>query len=134
MLDGKGRVTMPARHRQQLTEVCGDEITITVGQKGCLYVFPRPTWEDFKARLLLLPFGADDWRSVFVGSAMNVSVDGASRFMVSPELREFAGLERDVILEGVGKRFNLWDAARHASHRAATLQTSLPQSIQDFVM
>jgi MraZ protein len=133
-LDGKGRVTMPARHRQQLGEVCGDEVTITKGQNGCLYVFPRPAWEDFKARLLLLPMAADNWRSLFLGSAMDVSVDSASRFMVSPELRRYGALDREVILEGVGKRFNLWDAARHAAHEAATLQTPLPQSLQDFVM
>jgi len=65
-------------------------------------VFPRPAWEAFRAKLLALPMSAEDWRRIFIGSAMDVQIDSASRVLIAPELREWAGIERDVLLVGMG--------------------------------
>jgi MraZ protein len=133
-LDGKGRMTVPARHREVLAAVAQDRLTITKSPKRCLIVFPRPAWETFRAKLLQLPMSADDWRRIFIGSAMDVDIDGASRVLVPPELREWAGLERDVLLMGMGARFELWDKVRHDAHEASVMAAGLPSVLQDQVL
>lgn len=134
MLDSKGRVTVPARHREALRALCEDQLTITKNPKRCLTIFPRPAWEAFRARLLALPMSNDDWRRVYIGSASNVEIDGASRVLIAPELREWAAIERDVMLIGMGTRFELWDKSRHEAHEATVLAAGLPDVMRDMVL
>lgn len=134
VLDGKGRLSMPVRHRGVLKEVARDQLTLTKHPKRCLLIFPRPAWEQFRAKLLSLPMSAEDWRRVFLGSAMDLDIDGASRVLVPPELREWAGLERDVLLLGMGSRFELWDKVRHDAHEATVLAAGMPDVLRDHVM
>jgi len=133
-LDGKGRVTMPARHREVLKAVAEDKLTVCKHPKRCLLVFPRPSWELFRSKLLQLPMSAEDWRRVFLGSAMDVQIDSASRVLIAPELRTWAGMERDVLLLGMGSRFELWDKVRHDAHEATVLAAGLPDVLRDHVM
>ncbi len=133
-LDGKGRMTMPARHRDILTTIADDKLTITKHPKRCLLIFPRPAWEAFRAKLLTLPMSAEDWRRLFIGSAMDVQIDSGSRVLIAPELREWAGLERDVLLLGMGSRFELWDKVRHDAHEASVLAAGMPDVLRDHVM
>jgi hypothetical protein len=65
-LDGKGRIAVPARHRDALEALSGNQLTLTQHPVGCLLVFPRPAWEEFRAKLLSLPMEADGWRRFFV--------------------------------------------------------------------
>jgi len=132
-LDGKGRVTVPARHRDLLAAVCANQLTLTKHPDGCLSIFPRPAWERFRERLLALPVSGESWRRVFIGSATDVEVDSGARILVAPELRAFAKLDKDVLLMGVGARLELWDAATYAAREAATMASPLPASLQDFV-
>lgn len=134
MLDGKGRVTIPARHREALQQLCEDKLTITKNPKRCLTIFPRPLWLDFRGRLLALPMSYDDWRRLYLGSAQPVEIDAASRVLVAPELREWAGIERDVVLMGMGTRFDLWDKLRHDAHEASVLAAGLPDVLRDVVL
>jgi MraZ protein len=134
MLDGKGRVTIPARHREALQKLCEDKLTITKNRRRCLSIFPRPLWLEFRARLLAMPMNDDDWRRVFVGSAQQVEIDGASRVLVAPELRDWAGIERDVMLIGMGSRFELWDKSRYEAHEASVLAAGLPDALRDMVL
>lgn len=134
MLDGKGRVTVPARHRDALKATCNDQLTITKNPKRCLTIFPRPAWESFRAKLLALPMSNDDWRRIYIGSASHVEIDGASRVLIAPELREWAAIERDVLLIGMGARFELWDKTRHEAHEATVLAAGLPDVMRDMVL
>jgi MraZ protein len=134
MLDGKGRVTMPARHRDKLRTLCEDKLTITKSPRRCLTIFPRPAWEAFSAKLLAMPMSNDDWRRIYTGSASHVEIDGASRVLIAPELREWAALERDVLLIGMGSRFELWDKTRHDAHEATVLAAGLPDAMRDLVL
>jgi len=133
-LDGKGRVTVPVRHRDMLMALAEGKLTLTKHPEGCLLVFPRPTWELFREKLLSLPMSADGWRRVFLGSAMDVELDGASRVLVSPELRTAAGLTKDVLLMGMGHRLELWDVQRYADHEARVMAAGLPDSLKDVVI
>lgn len=132
-LDGKGRVTVPVRHRDRLEALCANELTLTKHPKGCLQVFPRPFWLEFREQLLKLPASAEDWRRLFLGSADDVTVDSGSRILVAPELRDFARLDKNVVLMGVGRKLELWDAERYAEHEARVMNSPMPESIQNFV-
>jgi MraZ protein len=132
-LDGKGRMTVPARHREALGGGPDRALTFTKSNVGCLFVFQTPAWEDFRRLLLGLPMQADGWRRLFLGSAVAVEIDSADRVLVPAELRGWAGLDKDVLLIGMGRRLELWDAARHAEQEAGVLATPMPDVVQGFV-
>lgn len=112
-LDAKGRMPMPARHRDALTSVCGGQLTLVRHPDGCLIVYPRPRWEEKRAELARRGT-RDRWlQRLVIGSARPVEVDSAGRFLVPYELRQAAGLARDVKLIGQGPHLELWDATRY---------------------
>lgn len=131
-LDAKGRLVVPARHREVLTALAKGQLTLTKHPQGCLMLFPRPAWEGFRDKIAALPMPAAGWKRIFLGNAMDVEVDAASRVLISPELRAAAGLSKDVMLLGMGSHFELWDAARYAAHEAEVMQQGLPESLGDF--
>ncbi|PPE68176.1 division/cell wall cluster transcriptional repressor MraZ [Caldimonas caldifontis] len=131
-LDAKGRLTVPARHRDVLTAIAGGQLTLTKHPEGCLMVFPRPAWEQFRDKIAALPMSAAGWKRIFLGNAMDVEIDGASRVLISPELRAAAGLNKEVMLLGMGSHFELWDAERYAAHEAAVMQQGMPDVLKDF--
>lgn len=131
-LDAKGRLSVPARHRDVLTAIANGQLTITKHPDGCLMIFPRPAWEAFRDKVAALPMNASGWKRVFLGNAMDVEIDGASRVLISPELRAAAGLSKDVMLLGMGSHFELWDAARYAAHEAEVMQQDMPDALKDF--
>ena len=76
-LDAKGRLSVPARHREVLQLICQGRLTVTKHPDGCLMLFPRPTWEGFRDKVAALPMSAAGWKRVFLGNAMDVDMDGA---------------------------------------------------------
>jgi MraZ protein len=131
-LDAKGRLTVPARHRDVLATLCAGQLTLTKHPEGCLMVFPRPAWEQFRDKIAALPMSAAGWKRIFLGNAQDVEIDGASRVLISPELRAAAGLNKEVMLLGMGSHFELWDAERYAAHEAAVMQQGMPEVLKDF--
>lgn len=120
-LDGKGRVTVPARHRDLLAACCANQLTLTKHHPGCLVMFPRPKWLEVREKLMTLGQGSELARRLYLGNAVDVEIDSGARVMISPELRDFAGLEKDVMLLGMGSHFELWDGARYAEQEAKAL-------------
>ena len=108
------------------------QLTITKNPGNSLLIFPRPAWENFRDRVAALPMDSSGWKRLFLGNAMEVEIDASSRVLVAPELRAFAGLDRDVMLIGMGSHFELWDAERHAAHEAAVMQSAMPESLKSF--
>lgn len=131
-LDAKGRLSVPARHRDVLSALSQGQLTLTKHPEGCLLIFPRPSWEVFREKVAALPMQAAGWRRIFLGNAMDVEVDSSSRVLISPELRSAAGLVRDVMLLGMGSHLELWDAQRYAAHEAEVMQQGLPDALRDF--
>jgi len=131
-LDAKGRIAIPARHRDLLGAMGVHQLTITKHPEGSLLIFPRPAWEMFRDRIAALPMDSSGWKRVFLGNAMDVDIDASSRVLIAPELRTSAGLARDVMLIGMGSHFELWDAERHAAHEAAVMQSAMPESLKSF--
>ncbi|HOB67270.1 division/cell wall cluster transcriptional repressor MraZ [Ottowia sp.] len=132
-LDAKGRLSVPTRYRDVLVATAGGQLTLTKHPDGCLMVFPRPEWEKFRERIAQLPMDAQWWKRIFMGSAMDVDMDGTGRALVSPELRQAAGLTRDVLLLGMGPHFELWDKATYEAKEAEAKQAGMPESFKGFV-
>lgn len=125
-------MAVPSRHRDALQALCAGQLTITKNPDGCLMVFPRPSWETFRDKVAALPMSAAGWKRIFLGNAMDVEIDSAARVLISPELRAAAGINKDVMLLGMGSHFELWDAERYAAHEAEVMAQAMPDALQDF--
>jgi MraZ protein len=131
-LDGKGRVSMPTRHRDVLASGCEGRLTVTRHPDGCLLLYPRPTWETRRQQIAQLPYAARALQRLLLGSAVDIELDSAGRILISAELRSAASLDRDVMLLGMGGHFELWDASRLTEHERQALADGLPDSAADF--
>ena len=131
-LDAKGRLSVPTRHRDVLAATASGQLTLTRHPDGCLLLFARPEWERFSQRVAALPMNAQWWKRIFLGNAMDVELDGTGRVLVSPELRQAAGLTKEVLLMGMGTHFELWDKATYDAKEAAALQEQMPDVFKDF--
>ena len=111
-LDSKGRLTVPARYREGLLERCAGHLVITADADHCLLVYPLPDWELIQQKLeglSNLDTRVRELQRRLIGFAVDVDMDGAGRVLISPELREFAQLDKEVVLVGQGKKFELWN-------------------------
>jgi MraZ protein len=133
-LDGKGRVSVPARFRDALAALCQGQMTLSKSPSRCLLLFPRPAWIEFRAKLLALPMEADNFRRLYLGSAMDVDIDSGSRVLLSPELRAWARLEKDLMLVGMGGRMEIWDRDRYLADQEATLAQPMPEALRNLVL
>ncbi len=132
VLDAKGRIAIPARHRDILTAMNVTNLTITKHRQGALMIFPQPAWDAFSARVAALPMEADGWQRFFLGNAVEVELDGSSRVLIAPSLRKFANLEREVTLIGVVSHFELWNTKAYEDHEAEVLKSEMPASLKSF--
>ncbi len=108
-LDAKGRLFIPAKLREQL----GDSFVVTKGLDECLFAYPQEAWEKLEQKIRQLPMSKSrSLQRFFLSSAADVIVDRQGRIIIPPVLRSYAGLERDVVVIGVGERAELWDARR----------------------
>lgn len=130
-LDAKGRLAVPTRHRDALNAHAG-QLTITKHPHGCLMLFPRPAWEEFRDRIAALPMQAQWWKRIFLGNAMDVEMDASGRVLISPELRAAASIHKESILLGMGSYFELWDAQIYAEQEAQAKQAEMPDVFKDF--
>ena len=119
-LDAKGRLAIPARYRDRLSNRCEGQLICTVDPDYCLLLYPLPDWEDIERKLMRLPSlnrKARRLQRLMVGYASELEVDGHGRVLIPRELREFAGLDRQAMLIGQGNKFELWDEARWNERR-----------------
>ena len=114
-LDSKGRVAVPARYRESLIVRCAGRLVITADSDKCLLLYPLPEWEPIQQKLMgLSSFNPRirDLQRRLIGYAEDVDMDGAGRLLISQALRDFADLDKDVVLVGQGNKFELWDRAK----------------------
>lgn len=111
-LDTKGRLAMPRRYRDELQSQCEGKLIVTVDRARCLLVYPLPEWEQLEHKLTALPNLEEQPRNLqrmMLGYATDCAMDGNGRILLTPPLREFAGLDKRVMLIGQGTKFELWD-------------------------
>ena len=131
-LDAKGRMSIPARHRDALSLQCEGRITLTKHPHGCLLLFPRPVWEIHREKISGWPMSARAWQRIFLGNASDVEMDSAGRILISPELRTAGLLTRDVMLLGMGSHFEIWDAARLEESESQAIANGMPDVLNNF--
>jgi len=110
-LDAKGRLAVPTRHRDALASG-GGAVVLTAHPDGCLLLYPKVAWEPIGARIQALSSFNEQarwWQRLLVGFAEELELDGSGRILVSPALRKFASLKKQVMLVGQGSHFELWD-------------------------
>ena len=130
-LDAKGRLSVPTRHRDVLSATAAGQLTVTRHPHGCLMIFPRPAWEQFRERIASMPL-KDQWlKRLFLGNAMDVDMDGTGRILISPELRSATGISRETLLLGMGSHFELWDRGTYEAREAEALQAGLADALQE---
>ena len=118
-IDPKGRLSIPSRYREELAARAVTTLVLSEGDH-CVWAFPLDAWEQLEERLRLHPQLSPERRSivrVMVASAKECPVDRAGRTLVPPELREFAGLKKDVMITGALDWFEIWSRDRWADHR-----------------
>ena len=123
-LDAKGRLAVPVRYRERLTAACSGQLVITIDRGYYLLIYQLPTWEEIEAKLVHLPSlhpQVRELQRLLVGHATEVGMDSHGRVLLPPELREFARLDRDVVLLGLMNKFELWDKTAWDAQRAESL-------------
>ena len=111
-IDAKGRLIIPSKFR----EVLGEEFVVSKGMDGCLFVYANDDWTEFEQKLTALPLINKDARKFarfFLAGAAQVELDKQGRILLPATLREFAELEKDVVLVGVGSRIEIWNKAKY---------------------
>ena len=109
-LDAKGRVIMPVKLRDDI----GEKFIITKGLDGCLFAYSQNEWTNFEEKLKSLPLtnkNARDFVRFFLSGAVECEIDKQGRFLIPANLREYATLEKDAIIIGVGTRIEIWNKA-----------------------
>lgn len=110
-LDIKGRLTVPSRLREGL----GDSFVVTKGLENCLFLYPLQEWKIIEEKLKSLPLTRADARAFvrfFFSGACECEVDKQGRILLPQNLREYALIERDVVIIGAGTRAEVWSRAK----------------------
>jgi len=140
-LDAKGRLTVPSRHRDALqgaSAPAASSLVLTAHPDGCLLLYPASAWASIRARVMAFPaldarFSV--WKRLLVGFAEEVEIDAAWRVLISPELRNFAKLDKPVMLVGQGSHFEIWNQETWEKQlQLLTAQTQLPPGMEDFAL
>ena len=108
-LDDKGRIILPAKFREDLA----GGVVITRGQERCLYVFSTAEFESVHDRIRQAPLSnkqARDFLRMFLSGASAEKPDGQNRITIPPSLRAYAGLEKELVVTGVGAHAEIWNA------------------------
>ena len=106
-VDAKGRLIVPSKFREQL----GDEFVVTKGLDGCLFVYENTEWKILEEKLKALPLPNANARKstrFFLAGACQCDVDKQGWSLLPAVLREFAKIEKDAVMVGVGNRIEIW--------------------------
>ena len=117
-LDAKGRIIVPAKFREEL----GVRFIATKGLDNCIFLYPLNEWRTIEEKLKSLPFTRADVRSFarfFFAGASELEIDKQGRIVLPPNLRDYAGINKDLIVIGVGSRVEIWAGDNWAQYNQA---------------
>ena len=139
-LDVKGRLAIPARHRETLLAAAEGALVLTAHPHRCLLLYPAPAWQPIRDQVLRassLDPRAASIKRVLVGNARTETLDSAGRILVAPELRDYAQFEKTVYLVGMGTHFEIWSEAGWKQQNDLAIQAlagELPPGLGDLVL
>ncbi|MCD8512115.1 MAG: division/cell wall cluster transcriptional repressor MraZ [Nitrincola sp.] len=115
-LDTKGRMAIPARYRDMIASHCGNQMVATIDTESrCLLLYPLPEWEEIQAQIEALPSFNKVARRIqrlLIGHATDLELDASGRLLLPASLRDYAGLDKKIVLLGQGRKFEIWDEAQ----------------------
>lgn len=129
-IDVKGRLIIPTKFR----ELLGEEFVMTKGLDGCLFGFPMDAWEEFETKLRGLPLTNKDARAFsrfFVAGATTCEIDKQGRILVPQTLREFACLDKEVVLAGNLDRIEIWNKDRWTDNDEIGNMDTIAENLQN---
>jgi len=115
-VDGKGRMALPTRYREELTERCNGSLVVTVNATAdnCLWLYPMDAWEQVEKQVNKLSSMKAEhvkFKRFFVGYATDVEMDKTGRILLPPALREFARIDKQIHFVGQGNKFEIWNSS-----------------------
>lgn len=145
-LDSKGRMTMPTRYREELSqgEAGSEKLIVTIDTDSpCLLLYPIVEWQKIEQKIQALPSFNKATRRIqrlLIGHATDVEVDSSGRVLLPTLLREYANLEKEIVLIGQGNKFEIWDKKYWQKHRDEWLAeeadeaTDVPPELQSLAL
>ena len=143
-LDAKGRLAMPTRYRDPLHTQCDGQLIATIDPESpCLLLYPFPEWEAIEKKIQALSSFNKTTRRIqrlLIGHATECEMEKQGRLLLPPSLRDYAALNKDLVLVGQGKKFELWDDAAWQEHRKTWLAEEnakgddVPEQLQDLAL
>jgi len=128
-LDPKGRIVLPTSYRTQLQDENDSKLVVTIDTEDrCLLLYPSSAWKEIKKKIAALPTFNKLTRRIqrlLIGHATELELDNNWRFLIPPLLREYAKLDKRVILVGQGKKIEIWDDGSWTSEREEWLNTGV---------
>ena len=121
-LEDRGRVTLPRKIRQELEE---REVVLSRGFDRCIFGFDRASWEKAAGKQLEAPvteLKAREVRRYMFSGAQKAEIDKLGRILLPAQLKEYASINRDVVIIGAGDHFELWDKQTWEAYTAKLTQ------------
>ncbi len=128
-IDAKGRVILPSKYRENL----GESFFVLRGFEKCLFVYPEEGYRELAAKIKALPMGNKGGilqRYIFHYTEQ-VTADKQGRFVIPPGLREFANLQKEIIVAGASSRVEIWDVNEYSKYEKAIEDD--PQQISEIL-
>ena len=127
-IDSKGRLSVPNRFRDELRATNDDRLVITLGNNGCLAVYPMDAWSKAEEDVDNIPAGQakDHFIRHFISPAQDVQLDKTGRILVPAQLRDEVGLDKEVLVVGTLNKFEIWDREEYPRY----LESSRDQAME----
>eukprot|EP01155_Anaeramoeba_flamelloides_P027568 Anaeramoba_flamelloidesa826345_25.p3 GENE.a826345_25~~a826345_25.p3 ORF type:complete len:150 (-),score=8.78 a826345_25:678-1127(-) len=136
-LDAKGRMALPARYRETVVSHCEGRMVVTIDTEDpCLLLYPQPEWDEIQAKISGLSGFNRSVRRIqrlLVGHATDLELDANGRMLLPAPLRDYAELDKKIILLGQGNKFEIWSETLWSSTRDEYLQAEddeIPAELQ----
>ena len=130
-LDTNNRIIVPAKLREEL----GNKFVITKGLDGCLYVYPLAEWKILEEKLKTLPLTNKDARAFvrfFFSGACEIELDKQYRGVIPQNLKEYAGIEKDIVSIGVLSRVEIWSKEKWDEYNESNIDfDSISEKMND---
>lgn len=131
-MDAKGRLAMPARQREPLLAQCAGQIVVTIDtQASCLVIYPLPEWERIEREIQSLPAlkpAVKRFQRLVLGYATDMELDANGRMLLPQPLRDYAQLDKKLVLVGQGNKLELWSEELWIAERDQALLDSGPDA------
>ena len=142
-MDAKGRLAVPARQRESLMAQCLGEVVVRIDtQASCLALYPLSVWDDIQEQIQALPAlkpAVKRFQRLVLGYATDLEIDANGRLLLPAPLREYAQLEKKLVLVGQGNKLEIWSEAHWLSERdkalvESTEATELPEELMSLTL